>query len=360
MADKVLVAMSGGVDSSVALIKIIEQGYEPIGVTMKLWDYNDVGGNLVNETNCCSVESINTAKLVCDKMGFPHYTLDFTGVFKETVVENFVSEYLSGRTPNPCVRCNSFVKWDAFIQQADQLGAKYISTGHYAQIEEIGDEYSLLKGVDPVKDQAYVLWGIPKETLSRTLLPLGGLHKTEVREIARKHNLESAETPESMEICFVADNNYKRFLSEYSPNEIDKIGEGNIVNENGKTLGKHSGFTDYTVGQRKGLGLSFPEPRYVKEINPENNQIVVGEKNSLYSESCNVKHLNWLIDNPDFPSDIQCQIRYNSTAVNCTISKKEHIISVVFKEPQLAVTPGQSIVFYDKDRVLGGGIIELS
>ena len=291
-------------------------------------------------------------------MGFPHYTLDFTGVFKETVVDNFTSEYLAGRTPNPCVRCNSFVKWDAFIHQADQLGATYISTGHYAQIEKINGDYSLLKGVDPLKDQAYVLWGIPKETLSRTLLPLGGLYKSEVREIARKHNLESAETPESMEICFVADDNYKRFLAEYSPEEISNINEGEIVDESGKTLGKHSGFTDYTIGQRKGLGLSFPEPRYVKEIDSDNNKIVVGKKNSLFADSCIVSNTNWLIENPPFENEIECQIRYNSKSVKCKIFIENEATSVQFNEPQLAVTPGQSIVFYDNNKVLGGGIIE--
>ena len=212
MPDKVLVAMSGGVDSSVALLKIVEMGYDAIGVTMKLWEYRDVGGNLLDDSNCCSVGAINNAKLVCDRLDVPHYTLDFTDVFQKSVVDNFADEYLAGRTPNPCVRCNSLVKWDAFVQQADKLGAAYIATGHYAKVQHLKGSSVLKKGKDSLKDQAYVLWGIPAHTLSRTLFPLGDLTKEEVRNIARKNKFETAEIPESMDICFVADNNYKRFL----------------------------------------------------------------------------------------------------------------------------------------------------
>ena len=258
--DKVLVAMSGGVDSSVALLKIIEDGYDAIGITMKLWEYRDVGGNLLDDSNCCSTGAINNAKLVCDRLQVPHYTLDFTDIFKKTVVDNFAEEYLAGRTPNPCVRCNSFVKWDAFIEQADQLGAKYIATGHYANVSHFQNYSILQKGKDPLKDQAYVLWGIPSKTLSRTLFPLGSLTKEDVRQIARENKFETAEIPESMEICFVADNNYKRFLKDYRPEKISSIGKGSIIDESGHELGQHSGYTNYTVGQRKGLGLSNPEP----------------------------------------------------------------------------------------------------
>ena len=229
MKEKVLVAMSGGVDSSVTLLKIIEMGYEAVGVTMKLWEYKDFGGNNLQENNCCAVSSINKAKLVCERMGVPHYTIDFTESFRKNVVDNFVDEYIEGKTPNPCVRCNSFIKWDTFIEQADILGAKYIATGHYAQIGQNSNGYFIKEGVDKRKDQSYVLWGIPKETLSKTILPLGDLTKEEVRQIARDNKLETAEEPESMEICFIADNNYKRFIKEYAPEKTKNI-------QNGKTL----------------------------------------------------------------------------------------------------------------------------
>ena len=350
--------MSGGVDSSVALLKIIEMGYDAIGVTMKLWEYRDVGGNLVNDSNCCSVGAIQNAKLVCDRMDVPHYTLDFTDVFQKTVVDNFADEYLQGRTPNPCVRCNSFVKWDAFIDQADKLGAKYIATGHYANIQDTNGSFVLKKGKDPLKDQAYVLWGIPANTLSRTLFPLGDLTKEEVREIARENKLETADVPESMEICFVADNNYKRFLKDYVPEKMDVVGTGDIVDESGKTVGTHDGYPNYTIGQRKGLGLSNPEPRYVTQIDPSLNQIVIGKKEALFENTCYMSQVNWLINPLDFPFEVEAQIRYNSNMVAAEIRQNNSKYEITFNNPQSAVTPGQSIVFYHNDMVLGGGIIE--
>ena len=251
MATKtVMVAMSGGVDSSVALIKIIESGYNAIGVTMKLWDYGNVGGN-DDDNSCCGIEEINGAKLVCDQLGVPHYTIDFQDVFKKKVIDDFADEYLKGRTPNPCVRCNSYVKWDAFIEQADQLGADFIATGHYALIGTYNNKPAIKQGVDPLKDQAYVLWGIPKSSIERTLFPLGQFTKKQVREIAREYNLETAEKPESMEICFVADNNYNRFLNKYVPDKMNSIGSGNILDEKDKVVGEHKGYTNYTIGQRK-------------------------------------------------------------------------------------------------------------
>ena len=355
--ETVLVAMSGGVDSAVALLKIIEMGYKAIGVTMKLWEYNNVGGNVLKENNCCAIESINNAKLVCERLGVPHYTIDFTEDFENKVINNFVDEYLSGRTPNPCVRCNSYVKWDTFINQADKLGAKYIATGHYANIEKNNNEYKITRGKDKGKDQSYVLWGIPKETISRTILPLGGLTKKEVRQIASNSNLETANTPESMEICFVADNNYKRFLKDYSSKEMSKIGKGKIVNESNKTIGEHDGYPNYTVGQRKGVGLAHSKPRYVKSIDKDSNTVMISEKKNMFSSGCNVSKENWLVDTSNLPTQIEAQIRYNSKPVKCTISDIDKL-SVDFKEPQFAVTPGQSIVFYKEDVLLGGGIIE--
>ena len=359
MKEKVLVAMSGGVDSSVTLLKIIEMGYEPIGITMKLWEYHDVGGNNLQENNCCAVSSINKAKLVCETMGVPHYTIDFTESFRKNVVENFVDEYMKGRTPNPCVRCNSFIKWDTFIEQAKILGADYIATGHYAKIEKINGDYQIREGSDQKKDQSYVLWGIPKETLSKTILPLGELTKEQVRQIARDNNLETADEPESMEICFIADNNYKRFIKEYAPKRTNSINNGRTLNEEGEKIGENEGYINYTIGQRKGIGLSNPDPLYVKEINPNENTITVGSKTSLFKKSCRVKSVNWLIDKPKFPYNMLCQIRYNGQKSKAVIKKDNNEFIVDFSEPQLAVTPGQSIVFYSDDILAGGGVIEL-
>jgi len=357
---KVLVAMSGGVDSSVTLLKIIEMGHEAIGITMKLWEYSAVGGNNLQDNNCCAVESINNAKLVCDRLGVPHYTIDFTKDFKEKVVDNFVSEYKLGRTPNPCVRCNSYVKWDTFIEQADRLEAKYIATGHYAIIDENNGDYSIKRGKDRVKDQSYVLWGIPKNTLSRTILPLGDLTKKEVRDIARENNLETADTPESMEICFVADNNYKRFIKEYTGEKMnDPKDKGTTIDEQGNILGENPGYINYTIGQRKGIGITNPDPLYVKKINSEENSITVSKKESLFSSDCKISNLNWLINEPEFPINLHCQIRYNGNISSAVMKINQGTPEVFFKEPQLAITPGQSIVFFDEtEKLLGGGIIE--
>tara|TARA_B100000029_G_scaffold92901_1_gene82840 strand:- start:12864 stop:13955 length:1092 start_codon:yes stop_codon:yes gene_type:complete len=358
MQNKVLVAMSGGVDSSVALIKILEMGYDPIGVTMKLWDYKDVGGKSLPDSNCCSVGAINNAKLVCDKFSVPHYTIDFTKVFLEKVVKNFSDEYLSGRTPNPCVRCNSFVKWDAFLQQAEELGASKIATGHYAKIIKKNNNYSLAKGSDSRKDQAYVLWGIPRGTLNKTIFPLGDMTKNEVRKIAIQNRLETAHVPESMDICFVADNNYSRFLNDFSNDKVSKINQGEIKNSKGEILGQHTGYHNYTIGQRKGLGLSMPQPNYVNKIDAKTNTIVIGEKTELLKNSCSISQVNWLKENIKFPLKVSAQIRYNSKEVDALVSINKHnAIDVKFEKPQLAITPGQSIVFYDNNTVLGGGII---
>ena len=354
---RVLVAMSGGVDSSVALAKILNMGYDAIGITMKLWDNNKFKGSQFQESTCCGIEEITGAKLVCSHYDVPHYTIDFSDSFIKEVVENFVDEYIDGRTPNPCVRCNSFVKWDAFLQKANELGADFIATGHYAQIFNEDGKYSLHRGIDVKKDQSYVLWGIPQHTLARTILPLGKMTKTEVRTYAKKHNLATATVPESMEICFVADNDYKKFLNEYAPKKMDKIKSGNILH-NGKVIGQHEGYTKYTIGQRKGIGVTFPEPRYVKSIDAKSNTITISKKEGLYSNGCIISSLNWLVNKNDLPNKILVKIRYNSPLFEGDLEIKNN--KVKFISPQLSVTPGQSIVFYDKEKVLGGGIIEKS
>ena len=354
---RVLVAMSGGVDSSVALVKILEMGYEAIGITLKLWENIDKKTNKVIDSDCNSLDAVNGAKLVCDRLGVHHYTLDFINLFKTEVVNNFSNEYFSGRTPNPCIRCNSLVKWDALINQLDVFDADMIATGHYARIKKCSEKYQLHKGLDQTKDQSYMMWQIEQKFLEKTLLPLGELSKKEVREIALDYKLINANRDESMDLCFVVDNDYKQFLAEFVPEKVANISNGEIVDEEGNKVGKHSGFTNYTIGQRKGLGLSFPEPRYVKKIVPNENKIIISKKNKLFSEKCYVSNLNYL-EKISFPFKCNARIRYNSIGVNAILNNDKNKISCEFAEPQLAVTPGQSIVFYIKDIVYGGGIIE--
>tara|TARA_B100002052_G_scaffold130341_2_gene119571 strand:+ start:4188 stop:5285 length:1098 start_codon:yes stop_codon:yes gene_type:complete len=356
--NKVLVAMSGGVDSSVALAKLHEQGYTVIGITLKLWESVDPITKKRKNSNCNSIEAINGAKMVCDRLGVHHYTLDHIDSFKKNVVDDFTKQYLDGRTPNPCVRCNSYVKWGNLIEQADKFGAYYIATGHYAQIERIGTNINMKKGVDNHKDQSYMLWDINRNLLDRTLLPIGELTKEEVRGYAKNNELETSDIPDSQDLCFVMDGDYRDFLNQYMPEKMQNISNGDIKDEDGAIVGNHTGFTNYTVGQRKGLGLSFPEPRYVKKINPITNTITISKKESLYSNKCFVKNINWLIDPPCFPLSTSSKIRYNSVGANAVIEKHNDDYIIIFEEPQLAITPGQSIVFYNEDILIGGGVIE--
>jgi len=355
---RVLVAMSGGVDSSVALIKILEQGYEAIGVTLKLWENKDKKTNKVIDSDCNSVDAINGAKLVCDRLGVHHYTLDFIDLFKNEVVNNFSNEYFSGRTPNPCIRCNSFVKWDALIKQLKVFDADMIATGHYARIKEINNEYELCQGLDNSKDQSYMLWQINKKYLKKTILPLGELTKKEVRKIALDYKLENAQRDESMDLCFVVDNDYTQFLNEFIPDKVKKIKNGEIIDEDGKSVGVHTGYTNYTIGQRRGLKLSFPEPRYVKKILPAENKLIIAKKEGLLSKQTYVKNLNWIKKIDNFPFECRARIRYNSIGANATLKKIKNKLICNFNEPQLAITPGQSIVFYLNESIIGGGIIE--
>lgn len=354
---RVLVAMSGGVDSSVALIKILEMGYEAIGVTLKLWENKDKITNKVIDSDCNSLDAVNGAKMVCDRLGVHHYTLNFMDLFKNEVVKNFSDEYFSGRTPNPCVRCNSIVKWEALINQLDVFDADMIATGHYARIIKVDGDYKLSKGVDEVKDQSYMLWQIQKEFLKKTILPLGELTKQEVRKIALDYKLINAERSESMDLCFVVDDDYRDFLSEFAPEKIENMTDGEITNEDGETVGIHSGHINYTIGQRKGLGLSFPEPRYVKKILPNENKIIVSKKDKLLSNGCYISKINWMED-ISLPIKCKVRIRYNSKGANAQLIKKNDTIFCEFENPQLAVTPGQSIVFYNDALIIGGGIID--
>jgi tRNA-specific 2-thiouridylase len=352
--------MSGGVDSSVAALLLKEQGYDVVGAHMKLWDYVEVGGDIHKDGRCCTIDSITDCRFICDAIDAPFYVLNLSQDFKEQVIENFVSEYKAGRTPNPCVRCNSLVKWDAFLRKAEQLGCDGIATGHYAIIDQGENQrWRIRKGVDSTRDQSYVLWGLSQAALSKTLMPLGKMTKIEVREIARKHHLRTAEKAESREICFVADDNYRRFLAEWEEKQDRKFTGGEIVDESGQVLGTHEGTPFYTIGQRKGLGISHRTPLYVQKIDVAANRVVVGEDDALFSNSLIADSINWIAADPTaIPVWVDVKIRYlHAPAKARLMPLTDTRIHVIFEQKQRAITPGQTVVFYDGDITLGGGVI---
>ncbi len=359
--------MSGGVDSSVTAFLLKEQGYEIIGAHMKLWDYVDVGGDIHRDGRCCGLDSITDCRFVCDKIGAPFFVLNLSEPFKKTVIENFVAEYSAGRTPNPCVRCNSEVKWDAFLAKAYELGCGHIATGHYAIVERgENNRWHIRKGVDDTRDQSYVLWGLSQDALSRTLMPLGGLLKTEVREIARKHGLRTAEKAESREICFVADDDYRRFLREYAAKHEVKFHPGDIVDDSGVVLGSHDGTEFFTIGQRKGLGVSHPTPLYVQKIEPEEGRVVVGDDRGVLNRELVAESVNWVSMPPTstgtssepvtFACEVKIRYQHQPAAAKASILP-DGGVRVTFECDQRAVTPGQSAVLYQGDRLLAGGVI---
>lgn len=342
---KVVVAMSGGVDSSVAAALLKEQGHDVIGVTMQIWP-NSSGSN-----SCCSLSAVEDARRVANKLGIPYYVVNFNKIFKKTVIDDFISQYNNGRTPNPCVRCNQYIKFDALLKKAQELGADRIATGHYARIwENRSGRYVLKKGIDPKKDQSYFLYPLSQEALSRTVFPLGDLTKVEVRKLAKKFSLNVADKEESQEICFV----------DGSFGDLFALKEGNIVDLKGNVLGAHKGYQLYTVGQRRGLRLSRPKPAYVVKIDPNMNEITVGEEGDVYGDELIAGHLN-LVSLADIssPMKVKARIRYNAKDTDADIYPlSREKVKVTFNRPQFAITPGQSVVFYEEDEVIGGGIIE--
>ncbi len=356
---RVLVAMSGGIDSTVTAMMLHEQGYEVIGITMKTWDYASSGGSR-KETGCCSLDSINDARLVAVKMGFHHFIVDIREEFGDYVIDNFVDEYLAGRTPNPCVLCNTHIKWSALLKRADALDCAFIATGHYARIGQNDDRLFIRKAIDTHKDQSYVLWGLSQACLSRSQFPLGPYHKPEVRQMAADWGFtDLSKKAESYEICFVPDNDYRGFLKRRVEGLEETVSGGTFVDQLGKAIGTHEGYPFYTIGQRKGLGTAFGKPMFVTEIRPETNTVVLGELDALIRNSINVGGINIMKYEDLYTTrEVITQIRYNDPgAISEVLQKTDDQVEVSFHANVRGVAPGQSAVFYEDEDVVGGGII---
>jgi tRNA-specific 2-thiouridylase len=358
--EKVLLSMSGGIDSSVAAILLLQQGYELVGVTYRTWDAVS-DGCFEREKGCCSINSMMEAKKMAQTLGFEHHFLDLREKFKNSVIKNFIGEYLAGRTPNPCVVCNAAIKWGEVMKLADELGCSKIATGHYAQIVDYQGHLYLKKGIDSKKDQTYFLWQLPQEVLKRTIFPLGTLTKTEVRKIALENGFEKlSKKAESQEICFIPENNYRIFLRNEVPDYQHICKEGNFIDVEGKILGKHSGYPNFTVGQRKGLNIALGKPVFVKEIRPESNEVVLADRENLETQEITAKNCLF-VDKKQITENkaVEARIRYKSPAAKVTISfVGDNGVKVRFASPVWAVAAGQSVVFYENDLILGGGIIK--
>lgn len=352
--NKIAVAMSGGVDSSVAASVMVAAGYNVVGITLQLYDH----GSIINKSGaCCAGQDIYDAKCVADKMNFPHYVLDYESVFSKNVIEDFADSYINGETPLPCVKCNQKVKFKDLLQTAKDLGAQALITGHYVQRKKEGANPSELhRALDHSKDQSYFLFTTTQEQLEYLRFPLGGLNKSETREIAKYFNLKVSNKPDSQDICFVPNGNYASVVSKLRPGALDS---GDIIHINGQLLGKHNGIINYTIGQRKGLNISYNEPLYVVRIDPTKKQVIVGSKQDLAINKINLKDINWLLDKKYFSNGLECYVKVRSThnPVPAKIFSTEQGATVEFQFPEYGVASGQACVFYEKDRILGGGWI---
>ncbi|MBX7110087.1 MAG: tRNA 2-thiouridine(34) synthase MnmA [Chitinophagales bacterium] len=358
---KILVAMSGGIDSTVAAVMLHQEGYEVVGITMKTWDYTSSGGSK-KETGCCNLDSINDARQLAVDLGFAHYIVDIREEFGDAVIENFVEEYIAGRTPNPCVLCNTHIKWTALIKRARQMDCEFIATGHYAQLREANGRYVVSKGVDTWKDQSYVLWGLAQENLAISRFPLGGFHKKDIRKMCTEWGYtDLAKKSESYEICFIPDNDYRSFLKRRVPGLEQKVQGGKFVTVQGEVIGTHEGYPFYTIGQRKGLGIALGKPMFVTDIIAETNTVVLGEEEALRRSGMIVGGIN-LQKYASVPDGFQAiaKVRYKDAGTPCRLYSANGKIKVEFNVEVKGIAPGQSAVFYEGDDVIGGGIIHSS
>lgn len=352
----VVVGMSGGVDSSVAAYLLKKQGYDVIGVTMQIWQEADID-TVENEGGCCGLSAVEDARRVAAQIGIPYYVMNFREVFQKNVIDYFVREYREGRTPNPCIACNRYVKWESLLQKSLAIGADYIATGHYAKIRQLANgRYTLIHSDAKGKDQTYALYNLTQNQLAHTLFPLGIYEKSRIRQIAEEAGLQVAHKPDSQEICFVPDNDYAGFL-ERETGESER--PGNFVNRRGEVLGRHKGIGHYTIGQRKGLGIAFGEPMFVVEIRPDTDEVVLGRGEEVFTNHLTAQKVNYMaVDHFEEGQEVTARIRYNHEGAAAVIKEiGEDSFSLVFREPVRAVTPGQAVVLYDQDLVLGGGTI---
>ena len=353
--EKVLIAMSGGVDSSVAAYLMKKQGCDCVGVTMRLFSNDDIG--LSREKSCCSLDDVQDARSVAAKLAIPYYVFNFTGDFKSQVIDRFTSAYACGQTPNPCIDCNRYLKFERLYERAQLMGCDAVVTGHYARIGQEGGRWVLKKALDASKDQSYVLYSLTQEQLAHTRLPLGEFAKSDTRRIAEELGFFNARKPDSQDICFVPDGDYAAFIERTTGKTYP---EGNFVDEQGNVLGCHRGIIHYTIGQRRGLGIAAETPLYVKRIDPERNEVILCRDEALYSRALTAKELNWMaFETPPDSFRASAKIRYRHTEQPCTVKALPGgRVAVEFDEPQRAATPGQAVVFYRGDTVLGGGVIE--
>ena len=351
---KALIAMSGGVDSSLAAKLMKDAGYECIGCTMKLYDNEDIG--LSRGHTCCNLDDVEDARSVAHKLVIPYYVFNFKETFRETVIQRFVEAYESGKTPNPCIDCNRYMKFDKLFERAVLLGCDYVATGHYARIEKRSGTYILKKALDETKDQSYVLYSMTQEQLAHTMFPLGCLRKTHVRRLAEENHFINAEKPDSQDICFVPDGEHGSFLERYTGK---KYASGPFLDIKGNVIGTHNGFVRYTIGQRKGLGIAFGKPMYVKCIDASNNTVTLAEDSALYANKLAAADFNWISGQPP-AAGLKCtaKIRYQQREQPAiAYPQNDGTVKVIFEQPQRAITPGQAVVLYDGDIVLGGGRI---